>query len=83
MKLSETEQLFRTLPADVQLDIEMQLYIEFNDVIAKMSDAYHFGDEVISKKDLIEMKRLETARKRELTERWLKDWREENESKDM
>ena len=72
-KLSKTEQLFRTLPADVQYDIEMQLYIEFNDDLAKLSDAYYFGDEVISKKDLIEMKRLETARKRELTERWLKE----------
>ena len=73
MRLSKTEQLFKTLPADVQYDIEMQLYIEFNDVISKMSDAYYFGSEVISKKDLIEMKRLKTARKRELTKRWLKE----------
>lgn len=30
-RISKTETLFQTLPADVQYDIEMQLYSQYND----------------------------------------------------
>lgn len=70
-KLSKTEQLFRTLPADVQYDIDMQLYEEFNDIQSKVEEL--IWQRVAPEKERTYWKREETRRKRELTERWLKE----------
>lgn len=70
-KLSKTEQLFRTLPADVQYDIEMQLYDEFNDMQTIVEYTVDAGR--LPRSEIAYWKRAETARKRELTERWLKE----------
>lgn len=71
MRLNKTEQLFRTLPEDVQYDIEIQLYFEFNDIQSKIEDLIWHG--VVPEKERTYWKREETRRKRELTERWLKE----------
>lgn len=71
MRLSKTEQLFRTLPDDVQYDIEMQLYYEFNDIQTKVEEL--IWQRVAPKEERTYWKREETRRKRELTERWLKE----------
>ena len=71
MRLSKTEQLFRTLPADVQYDIEMQLYDEFNDIQIKVEYTVDAGR--MPRSEIAYWKRAETTRKRELTERWLKE----------
>ena len=71
MRLSKTEQLFRTLPADVQYDIEMQLYEEFNNYHIYVDNEIFNGR--LPQKERTYMNRAETARKRELTERLLKE----------
>lgn len=71
MRLSKTEQLFQTLPVDVQYDIDMQLYYEFNDIQTKVEEL--IWQRVAPRKESTYWKREETRRKRELTERWLKE----------
>lgn len=71
MRLSKTEQLFRTLPTDVQYDIEMQLYDEFNDMQTIVEYTVDAGR--MPRSEIAYWKRAETRRKRELTERWLKE----------
>ena len=70
-KLSKTEQLFRTLPADVQYNIEMQLYDEFNDMQTIVEYTVAAGR--MPRSEIAYWKRAETARKRDLTERWKKE----------
>lgn len=70
-KISKTEQLFQTLPADVQYDIDMQLYYEFNNIEIYVEKAiYNYA---LPRKERTYWKQKETRRKRELTERWLKE----------
>lgn len=75
MRLSKTEQLFRTLPADVQYDIEMQLYSEYNDYYITADKMLFYGADTLDNiaRFVSGTKRAETLRKRELTERWLKE----------
>ena len=70
-RISKTEALFQTLPADAQYDIEMQLYFEFNDVQTMVE--YAVLSYQIPASERTYWKRAETKRKRELTERWLKE----------
>lgn len=70
-RISKTETLFRTLPADVQYDIEMQLYDEFNDMQTIVEYTVDAGR--LPRSEIAYWKREETRRKRELTERWLKE----------
>lgn len=70
-KLNKTEQLFRTLPADVQYDIDMQLFDEFNNMHIYVDNEIFNGR--LPQKERTYWNREETRRKRELTERWLKE----------
>ena len=57
------------LKKDILYDIEMQLYMEFNDTIATMND--HLGD-IYSYKDIEDTKQAEKDRKIELMEKAIK-----------
>lgn len=70
-KISKTEALFQTLPDDVQYDIEMELYYEFNRIQTNVEIA--IANYMLPKSERTYWKRVETARKRDLVERWLKE----------
>ena len=74
-KISKTEQLFRTLPVDVQHDIEMQLESQFIDYYITADKMLFYGADTLDNiaRFVSGIKRSETRRKRELTERWLKE----------
>ena len=59
----KTNDLYKLLPTEIQYDIDMQLYDEFNDEFCRMEE---WLDELYSIKDIADLKRLETRRKREL-----------------
>lgn len=59
----KTNDLYKLLPTKIQYDIDMQLYDEFNDEFCRMEE---WLDELYSIKDIADLKRLETRRKREL-----------------
>lgn len=71
MAISKTEQLFRTLPYDVQFDIDMQLYEEFNNYHIYVDKAIYNG--ILPESERSFMNRLETYRKRDLIKKWLKE----------
>ena len=63
------------LEEDILYDIEMQLYMEFNDDIATMYD--HLGD-IYSYKDIEDKKQVEQQRKIELMGNAIKQLQQEN-----
>lgn len=67
--MNKTEQLFRTLPLEVQYDIEMQLYDEFNDLYCKTD--IMIERDMLTNKELAQIKRAETYRKRELIKKYI------------
>ena len=66
--MSKTESEFRLLPPNVQHDIEMQLYAEFNTLYAQLEQ---YGEDRIGISET-ELKRAETQRKRQLMKEWLR-----------
>ena len=65
MRLKE---VWPTIPEDIQMEIEMKLYEEFNDVVAMMEE---WRGDIFTQRDITDMKRLEAARKKELVEEYL------------
>ena len=66
MRLKE---VWPTIPEDIQLEIEMKLYEEFNDVIAMMEE---WRGEIFTQQDITDMKRLKAAKKKELVKEYLR-----------
>lgn len=63
MTNAELKQVWGLLPADIQLEIDMILYDEFNSHFCSMEE---YMDEIYTRRDLSDLSRSENSRKKEL-----------------
>lgn len=63
MTNAELKQVWDLLPADIQEEIEMTLYDEFNSDFCSMEE---YMDEIYTRRDLSDLSRSENIRKKEL-----------------
>lgn len=63
MTKNQAEELYIKLPLEVQYDIDMTLYDEFNNTYCTMNE---YMGVIFDRRDLISLKRSETLRRKEL-----------------
>lgn len=83
MTNAELKQVWGLLPADVQLEIDMILYDEFNSHFCSMEE---YMDEIYTHRDLSDLSEAEKSRKKELVWKYVttclfKEWCKENEGR--